>query len=98
MGLQKPTIDDLRAQLDDFRFGFPALSDDQLFVLWFLRAYLADDDDLAARAITGGAGDKGIDACSSMIKAGASSSFRASSANGLTERPSREATLFPSRS
>ena len=41
---------------------FPRFGDDDLFVLWFLRAYLTDSEDRAAEAITGGSGDKGIDA------------------------------------
>jgi AIPR protein len=61
MGFRKPTIDDLRAELEDLKFRFRALPDDQLFVLWFLLASLVEDDDVAARAVTGGAGDKGVD-------------------------------------
>jgi hypothetical protein len=56
-----PTLEELNAQLDDFRARFRDFSRDQLFVLWFLRAYLVDDDDLAARAVTGGPGDRGVD-------------------------------------
>jgi hypothetical protein len=39
-----------------------AYGEDDLFILWFLRAYVTDRDEAAAEAITGGSRDKGIDA------------------------------------
>jgi hypothetical protein len=33
------TAVDLKRQLSEFRDRFPKLADDQLFVLWFLRAF-----------------------------------------------------------
>ncbi len=56
------SIEDLKLQVKEIGETYPALKDDNLFVLWFLRAYIADDFDEAAKAITGGAKDKGIDA------------------------------------
>lgn len=56
------TIEDLQLQIKEIGEKYPALKDDNLFVLWFLRAYIADDFDEAAKAVTGGVNDKGIDA------------------------------------
>lgn len=54
-------LDDLRVQIDELRVRYPALKDDDLFVLWFLLAYITDDERLAVQAIAGGPNDKGID-------------------------------------
>jgi AIPR protein len=53
---------DLRKELSEFRERFPKLADDDLFVLWFLRAFVTDDETAAAKALCGGPGDKSIDA------------------------------------
>ena len=53
---------DLRRELTDFEERYPKLADDQLFVLWFLRAFVIEDDDQAANALVGGPRDKGVDA------------------------------------
>src|SRR6266851_1213606 len=55
-------IDDLRLQLSDFHSRYPKLQDDELFVMWFLHSYLVEDENLAAKALVGVAGDKGVDA------------------------------------
>lgn len=55
-------IKDLKEQLADIQRRHPAFKDDDLFVCWFLRAYWSDDDTSAARAVTGGTGDKNVDA------------------------------------
>src|SRR5436309_13623084 len=52
----------LRRELDHLSERHPKLQRDELFILWFLRAYVTEDEELAARSLTGGAGDKGIDA------------------------------------
>jgi hypothetical protein len=62
MGRTKLTEADLRRELQRFHESFPKLADDQLFVLWFMRAFLVDDEDEAVRALTGGPNDKGVDA------------------------------------
>ena len=62
MTRHKATTTDLHAELGDYRERFPKLSDDQIFVLWFLRAFVTDNEDEAASALTGGAGDKNVDA------------------------------------
>lgn len=56
------TENDLRRELADFRERFPKLNDNELFVLWFLRAFVTQDEEEAASALTGGSGDKGADA------------------------------------
>lgn len=56
------TIETLKAQIQDLHERYPALADDNLFVQWFLHAYLVDEEEAAARALTGGPNDKGIDA------------------------------------
>jgi hypothetical protein len=55
------TLGDLRIQLEDLGDRFPALKQHELFVLWFLRAYIIDDEQTAFRAVAGGAKDKGVD-------------------------------------
>jgi hypothetical protein len=56
------TFNDLRNSLNELKDRFPKLSDDDLFVVWFLRAYVTDSEEVAATAVTGETGDKGIDA------------------------------------
>jgi len=53
---------DLKAELDELRHRYPAMKTEDLFLLWFLRAYVTDDVDVAAKAVTNGPKDKGIDA------------------------------------
>ena len=55
-------IDGLRDEVEELRRQYPALKDEDLFLLWFLRAYVTDDLECAARAITNGPKDKGVDA------------------------------------
>lgn len=53
---------DLKEQLDDIHRRNPKFKQDDLFVCWFMRAYLADDDHTAVESVTGGSGDKSVDA------------------------------------
>jgi hypothetical protein len=53
---------DLQSELEDLRSRFGKLKDHELFVLWFLRAMVTDDEISAAKALTGNSGDKGCDA------------------------------------
>jgi hypothetical protein len=53
---------DLTRELSELSDRHPALADDSLFVLWFLRAFVTDSESDAAQALTGGPRDKGIDA------------------------------------
>lgn len=56
------TIKDLHIALQELGERYSHFDDDDLFVLWFLRAYVTESDDRAAESITGGSKDKGVDA------------------------------------
>jgi hypothetical protein len=56
------TINDLKGAIKELGEQYPNFDDDDLFVLWFLRAYVTDNLDKGAESITGGAKDKGVDA------------------------------------
>jgi hypothetical protein len=56
------TFDDLKDGIRELGDRYRQCGADDLFVLWFLRAYVTDRDELAAEAITGASRDKGIDA------------------------------------
>ena len=59
---KKISIEDLKDEVRQIRHEKPNLKDDAAFVLWFLRAYIAESDDVMLHALTGAPGDKGIDA------------------------------------
>ena len=54
-------VRDLRREVDEFRERYHTLGD-ELFVLWFLRAFVTESEVDAAAAVCGGAGDKSVDA------------------------------------
>lgn len=56
------TDTDLRREIAEFRDRYPKLGDDELFVLFFLRAFVAEDESAAAAGLCGGPRDKGVDA------------------------------------
>ncbi|HET6325817.1 MAG TPA: AIPR family protein [Planctomycetaceae bacterium] len=56
------TMADFKDTIAEIRARFPHLKRDAVFVLWFLVAHLAEDEDQAAKALVGGVGDKGADA------------------------------------
>jgi len=56
------TENDLRREITDFRERYPKLGDDELFVLWFLRAFVTEEEPAAMSALCGGPNDKGVDA------------------------------------
>lgn len=56
------TESDLRREIAEFGERYPKLADDELFVLWLLRAFVAEDEASAAAALCGGPRDKGVDA------------------------------------
>jgi hypothetical protein len=60
--MAKLTIQDLNRELREWERRFSRLRDDALFVAWFLRAYVTDEEQQAVDALTGRAGDKGVDA------------------------------------
>lgn len=53
---------ELQGEINYLKEQYPRLSDDNLFVLWFLRAFTTEDMDLAAKSLCGQGSDKGIDA------------------------------------
>jgi AIPR protein len=53
---------EIEKELDELRQQYPALKREDLFLTWFLRAYVTDDVEASANAITNGPGDKGVDA------------------------------------
>ena len=58
----KVSFREIKDEVAQIRKTYPKLKDDSAFVLWFLRAFLADNEDNAQRALTGDTSDKGIDA------------------------------------
>ncbi len=55
-------FEDFAVAVKDIGSRFPHLSPDDLFSLWFLRAYVTEDEEDAAKALVGGSRDKNIDA------------------------------------
>ncbi len=56
------SIKDIQDEIAQIRKTHPKLRDDSAFVLWFLRAFLADSETAALESLTGDTSDKGIDA------------------------------------
>ena len=48
------TLKQLEQEVKDFRDRFPRLADDQLFVVWFLRAFVTESETAAADSLCGG--------------------------------------------
>lgn len=59
---KKITFSDIRDEVLQIRKTYSYLKDDSAFVLWFLRAFLADSEESAKKALTSDTGDKNIDA------------------------------------
>jgi hypothetical protein len=57
----RESFQQFQKDVDELGANYPNFHDDDLFVLWFLRAYLTESAEEAAKAITGGANDKGVD-------------------------------------
>jgi hypothetical protein len=55
-------IGTLKSEVNEVLRKRPDFLPDNAFVLWFLQAFLVDDEKTAAESITGGSGDKGADA------------------------------------
>lgn len=53
---------ELMDEVEQIRRTYPKLKEDSAFVLWFLRAYLANSEEQAYGALTGESKDKGVDA------------------------------------
>lgn len=56
------TFKDLQVEIKELSVRFNSFKEDDLFVLWFLRAYIAETEEIAAESISGGSNDKGVDA------------------------------------
>src|SRR3990172_7669203 len=56
------TLADLTREIHDWQERYPRLKDDELFLAWFLRAYVIDDEGQSVAALSGGSGDKDADA------------------------------------
>lgn len=55
-------IKDLNSILDELGERLTTLTEDDLFVAWFLRAYITESESEAASGVVGGPGDKNVDA------------------------------------
>jgi hypothetical protein len=53
---------DLRREIDDLQSRFPRLDQRELFVAWFLRAFVTANEGSAISALCGGSRDKDVDA------------------------------------
>jgi len=61
--MEKVSETDLKNEIADMRERFPRLQDSDLFVAWFLKAYVTGEkEDVAISALVGGARDKSLDA------------------------------------
>jgi hypothetical protein len=60
--VEKVSETDLKNEIADMRERFPRLQDSDLFVAWFLKAYVTDKEQDAIGALVGGARDKSLDA------------------------------------
>tara|TARA_B100002003_G_scaffold218239_1_gene219047 strand:- start:203 stop:1981 length:1779 start_codon:yes stop_codon:yes gene_type:complete len=56
------TYEQLEAEIKELGQKYNKFPDEDLFVLWFLSAYVTDNLEIAASAITNGPNDKGLDA------------------------------------
>lgn len=62
MPKEKLHEEDLRREIDDLESRYPRLDRPELFVAWFLRAFVTADETSAISALCGGSGDKAVDA------------------------------------
>jgi hypothetical protein len=62
MPIDKLNQEDLKREIDDLQSRYPRLDIRELFVAWFLRAYVTADETSALNALCGGSGDKEVDA------------------------------------
>src|SRR6266480_587957 len=59
----------LDEQVDEIGERFPNMKPDELFTVWFLKAYLTSENDTAGEALTARQAEKGIDAIYLDVKA-----------------------------
>ena len=60
--MKEDFFNDLKKEILEIKDRHPQLTDDNAFVAWFMRAFITEDENQAVTAITGKAGDKGLDA------------------------------------
>jgi hypothetical protein len=60
--MQENLFKDLKKEVLEIHDRFPKLSLDNTFVVWFIRAFVIEDEMSAVNALQGGSGDKGVDA------------------------------------
>ena len=60
--MKNDQLDDLKKEVLEIKDRYPKLSLDNAFVAWFLRAFIADNEESAVEALKGGSKDKGLDA------------------------------------
>lgn len=60
--MSRVDIETLKREVREIRDSYPVWSEDNAFVHWFLQAFLTNDREAAAKAVTGAAGDKDVDA------------------------------------
>ena len=53
---------DLKRELNEFAGRNPNLAEDEVFIVWFLRAFVVDNEETAIQALCGGSNDKAVDA------------------------------------
>jgi AIPR protein len=61
-GVRAPSLDALKTEIGLLRDRFPHLPDDDLFVLWFMFAFVTGAREEATDSLTGASGEKGMDA------------------------------------
>lgn len=59
---EKLTVDDLKREIDDLKSRYPRLDEKELFVAWFMRAFVTADENSAIASLCGGSNDKEVDA------------------------------------
>ena len=62
MPTEKLTLVDLKREMDDMQSRYPRLRHPEIFVAWFMRAFVTADEPSAVTSLCGGPRDKGIDA------------------------------------
>ncbi|MHA2239364.1 MAG: hypothetical protein ACXAB2_13540, partial [Candidatus Hodarchaeales archaeon] len=54
-------LEHLQNEINELSLRYRKLSEEDLFTLWFFKAYITDDEGLAINSVVNDTGDKGID-------------------------------------